>query len=463
MNAILPELILAAAALTLLLLEAFRPGRKTPVYFLVLLGLAGAGWALGRSVDACVWDFLALDASTRYLKALALVAVALVSVYSATFPGFQREGFPWGTYFGLLLLSTVGLFLMMSAKDLLLLLVAIELVSVTSFVLTGIVREDRRSSEAAIKYFLVGAFSAGLMIYGFSILYGLLGTTRIDALLAPTVDLPALPLTGALFFVLAGFGFKLALAPFHMWAPDVYEGAPTPVTAYLSVGPKAAAFGLLLHVLPNHGALRLTPLLAAISALTMTVGNLAALRQTNVKRLLAYSSVAQMGYVLMGFTAAGNNGARAVLIYLSGYVFMNLGAFASVLAMNQASQTESIDGFKGLAQRSMPLALTTMFFMLSLTGIPPFVGFIGKFSLFSAVLQSTGLVWLAVVAAVNSVISFAYYFSIVRAMFFETSDRPAPLSFSPALAGCLALTGVVTVAVGIFPNTFLLLVQKVLP
>lgn len=463
MNAIVPELILTAAALALFLLEAFRPGRKTPAVLLAALGLAGAAWALGGPVDGCAWDFLAFDAATRYLKGLALIAVGLVSVFSATFPAFQRKDFSWGTFFGLLLLSTVGLFFMMSARDILMLLIAIELVSLTSFVLTGILREDRRSSEAAIKYFLVGAFSAGLLIYGFSILYGLTGTTRIDALLTATVDLPALPLTGALFFILAGFGFKLALAPFHMWAPDVYEGAPTPVTAYLSVGPKAAAFGLLLHVLPNHGALHLTPLLAALSALTMTVGNLAALRQTNVKRLLAYSSVAQMGYVLMGFTAAGNNGARSVLVYLSGYVFMNLGAFASVLAMGQESKTESIDGFKGLAQRSLPLALTTMFFMLSLTGVPPFIGFIGKFSLFSAVLQSPGLLWLAVVAAVNSVVSFAYYFSIVRAMFFDPNERPAPLSFSPALAGCLALTGVVTAAVGLFPNTFLLLVQKVLP
>jgi hypothetical protein len=280
----------------------------------------------------------------------------------------------------------------------------------------------------------VGAFSTGIMVFGMSLLYGITGGTSLTALTGPSLAaFPVLPLVGALVFVLAGFGFKLALAPFHMWAPDVYEGAPTPITAFLSVAPKAAAFGMLIRFFQNHTALHVTVILAVVAAVTMTVGNLAALRQTNVKRMLAYSSIAQMGYVMMGLVAGGAAGFRAVLVYLVAYVLMNVGIFASVIAVGEDSQSESIEGFSGLAFRSLPLALTTTVFLLSLTGIPPLVGFIGKFSLFSATLQAPGLVWLAVVGAVNTVISLVYYFSIVRAMFFGPAARPE----SPRLPGPL--------------------------
>ncbi|MBK8574868.1 MAG: NADH-quinone oxidoreductase subunit N [Elusimicrobia bacterium] len=301
----------------------------------------------------------------------------------------------------------------MSATDFLMILIAIELISLSSFVLTGFCLDDQRSSEAALKYFVVGAFSTGIMVFGMSILYGVTGGTSLVSLTGEGAALfPVLPLAGALFFILAGFGFKLALVPFHMWAPDVYEGAPTPITAFLSVAPKAAAFGMMIRFFQNHGGLHVTVLLAVLSALTMTVGNLAALRQTNVKRLLAYSSVAQMGYVMMGIVAGGSIGIQSVLVYLAAYLFMNLGAFSSVIAVGEDARTESIEGFSGLASRSLPLALMTTVFLLSLTGIPPLVGFIGKFSLFSATLQTQGLVWLAVVGAVNSVISLAYYFPL---------------------------------------------------
>jgi hypothetical protein len=238
------------------------------------------------------------------------------------FPGPKKSRFIGEPFRGSLLLATVGLFFLVSATDFLVILIAIELISVSSFVLTGFLREDRRASEAAMKYFMVGAFSAGLMVFGMSLLYGITGGTSLAALTGEGAGtLPALPLVGALFFILAGFGFKLALVPFHMWAPDVYEGAPTPITAFLSVAPKAAAFGMMIRFFQNHTALHVTVLLAVLSAVTMTVGNLAALRQTNVKRLLAYSSVAQMGYVLMGVVAGGSAGTHAVLVYLAAYIF----------------------------------------------------------------------------------------------------------------------------------------------
>ena len=464
---VLPELLLTAVAVVLLLVDDGRRERKGLTLFLAGGALLGAGVLSWASPDGVAFNMLTLDATGRLLKVLLAGAVMMVLAFSSSFSGFagsKEKPFHWGTFAGLLLLSTVGLFFLVSASDFLVILIAIELISVSSFVLTGFLREDRRASEAAIKYFMVGAFSAGLMVFGMSLLYGITGGTSLSALTGEGAStLPALPLAGALFFILAGFGFKLALVPFHMWAPDVYEGAPTPITAFLSVAPKAAAFGMMIRFFQNHTALHVTALLAVLSAVTMTVGNLAALRQTNVKRLLAYSSVAQMGYVMMGIVAGGSAGTQAVLIYLAAYLFVNLGAFASVIVVGEDAKTESIEGFSGLASRSLPLALTITVFLLSLTGIPPLVGFIGKFSLFSATLQVPGLVWLAVVSAVNSVISLVYYFSIVRLMFFGSTPRTDAVSVSNPLLTCLTLTGTVTLLAGVFPNLLLVLVKSVWP
>lgn len=465
LSLVLPELLLTAAAALLLLADDGRRERKGFSLAVTVAALAGAALLALMSSDGTAFHMLVLDGAGRFLKALLAVAVVAVLALGSGFGGFagtREKPFHWGTFCGLLLLSTVGLFFLVSAADFLVILIAIELISVSSFVLVGFSRDDRRAGEAAVKYFMVGAFSAALMVFGMSILYGLTGGTALSALAGESASaLPALPLAGALFFILAGFGFKLALVPFHMWAPDVYEGAPTPITAFLSVAPKAAAFGMMIRFFQNHAALHVTVLLALVSAATMTVGNLAALRQTNVKRLLAYSSVAQMGYVLMGIVAGGAAGARAVLIYLAAYLFMNLGAFASVIAVGEDAQTESIDGFSGLAARSLPLALTTTVFLLSLTGIPPLVGFIGKFSLFSATLQAPGLVWLAVVGAVNSVISLVYYFSIVRLMFFGAPARPGPVALPRPVFACLTITSALTLLAGVFPNWLIALAQSV--
>lgn len=467
LSLLVPELLLTVAAVVLLLADNGRREQKGFSLGVAGAALAGAAALAWASCDGSAFHMLTLDATGRLLKVLLAVAVGMVLAFSSGFSGFKGNSgkiFAWGTFTALLLLATVGLFLLVSASDFLVILIAIELISVSSFVLTGFLREDRRSSEAAVKYFMVGAFSAALMVFGMSLLYGITGTTSMAPLTGEgAAALPALPLAGALFFILAGFGFKLALVPFHMWAPDVYEGAPTPVTAFLSVAPKAAVFGMMIRFFQNSTALHVTGLLAVLSALTMTVGNLAALRQTNIKRLLAYSSVAQMGYVMMGIVAGGASGGQSVLIYLAAYILVNLGAFASVIAVGEDAKTESIEGFSGLASRSLPLALTTTLFLLSLTGIPPLVGFIGKFSLFSATLQSTGLVWLAVVGAVNSVISLVYYFSVVRLMFFGTTSRTGPVALPAPLLACVTLTGAFTLVAGVFPNLLLTLVKSVWP
>jgi NADH-quinone oxidoreductase subunit N len=372
----------------------------------------------------------------------------------------------------------LGLFLMASATDLLMAYLAIELVSMTSYVLAGFKKGDRRAAEASLKYVIYGGVASGVMLFGMSYLYGLLGTTSF-AQLGPKVlqlqatGLPAaatkLTLVVALVFVTAGIGYKVAAVPWHMWCPDVYEGAPTPFTAFLSVGPKAAGFALAARFF--YGALAGPSAVAGglgeavagvpwpaivgiISAVTMTLGNLTALAQTNVKRLLAYSSIAHAGYTLMGLSTASDLGAQAIMIYMLVYLVMNVGAFLVVILVAEATGSESILDYKGLAKRH-PLAATAFaVFLFSLTGIPPFAGFVGKWYLFYAVLQRVpgpGGNWyatLAVIGALNSAVSLYYYVRIVRAMFIDPPYSTEPSSYKPnGIYQTLLATGAVAVVV----------------
>ncbi|MBK8871379.1 MAG: NADH-quinone oxidoreductase subunit N [Elusimicrobia bacterium] len=465
---LLPELALTAGALALFLGDNGRGDQKKWAFSIAVFSLVVAGILALVSPNSSAFGVLTLDPLARFLKGVLSVSVLSVMGFCSGFSAFRSgEGgkpFSWGTFLGMMLLSTVGLFLLVSASDFLTILISIELVSLTSFVLTGYCREDKRASEAAIKYFLVGGFSTGFMVFGMSLLYGVTGSTQLSSFVGSTgASLPALPLAGALVFVLAGFGFKLAMAPFHLWAPDVYEGAPTPITAFLSVAPKMAAFGMLIRFFQGaEGSIILT-VVALLSALTMTVGNLGALRQTNLKRLLAYSSIAQMGYVMMGLVAGGAAGGQSVLIYLAVYVVMNLGAFACVIAVTEDARSETMESFSGTAARSLPLALVTAVFLLSLTGLPPLAGFIGKFSLFSAALQVPGLVWLAVVGALNSVVSLVYYFSIVRHMFFGTPRQQSKPHLPAPVLAVVAAAGAFTLIVGVFPNLLVTVVRSVWP
>jgi NADH-quinone oxidoreductase subunit N len=460
LSSLLPEIILSVAALLAMVGEgAARPRRGLWISFSVAAVLAALVAVVVTPLrESPVLGMLAVDGSARFFKVVLLGGVLLVfgmsSAYDRFLKGEEGKSIPWGTFCALLLFSTVGLLFLVSATDFILILIALELLSITSFVMTGFLRE-RRSAEAAVKFFLVGAFSSALFIYGASILYGLVGSTTLSALAAADpLALPRLPLIGGFLFILAGFGFKLALVPFHMWVPDAYEGAPTPVTAYLSVAPKAAALGALLRVLPNHGELDLTFVLAVLAAVTMTLGNLAALRQQNVKRLLGYSSIAQMGYALVGFVAAGTLGVTAVMIYALAYLVMNLGAFACVIAVSNRTGVETVDGFSGIARRSLPLALATTVFMLSLTGLPPMVGFIGKFAVFAAAMAE-GWEWLAVVGVLNSVVSLYYYFSIVHRMFFNEPSGSEEVGMAPALTACVSIALVFTLWAGLFPHSML--------
>ncbi len=481
-----PEIFLSTLALAVLLGEAFWPQQRKLWMSAGFLGLIVTGLhqlaffgtgiypgaaALGFNPIATnggwiqyntVFGMFAVDSLAIFFKLLIIASVIMVLWLSSDYREYAES--PSGTYVSLLLLATVGMMFLVSSIDLLLAIISLEMLSISSFILTGFVYKRVSSAEAAIKYYLVGAFSAGIMLFGISYYYGYFGSTSLNELLrfSASGQRPDLVLSMVLVFLIAGLGFKLSIVPFHMWAPDAYEGAPTPITAFLSTGSKAAAVGFLIRLLGNHEALGITPVLSTLAALTMTVGNLGALRQTNVKRLLAYSSIAQVGYILVAIVAGSSLGTQAAMIYTFVYVFMNLGLFAGFLILSNQSQIDDLPTFAGLSARSMGLALAVFVFALSLAGLPPMGGFVGKFAIFSSIITRSDLVWLGIVAVINSVISLYYYFRIVHQMFFRDSETSSPVAFTPALMSCLVVALGVTLLAGIVPNHILGWVRSIL-
>jgi NADH-quinone oxidoreductase subunit N len=448
-----PEVALTAGGLAILILGlvwrdegAYRP--------LVTLGIGVSVAALvisliGSGMQPTLLEGgLAVDPYTNFFRVLGSGCAALVLVLAL---GHDRLGneFP-----GLLLFATLGILLTAGGSNLVMIYVGIELLSIASYILAGLLRDEPRSNEAALKYFFYGAVASAVMVYGFSFLLGLTGSISLSGVAAglaeqtaaASVRWVALP---AIALMMVGFGFKVAAVPFHQWSPDVYEGAPTPITAFLSVGPKAAGFAVMARVLlvalPGL-QMDWMVLIAALSVVTMTVGNLVALAQTGMKRMLAYSSIAQAGYMLIGLVAlqarSGDplgDGLAALLVYLVAYLFTNLGAFAVVLAVEDATGSDDMANFSGLVRRSPLLAGTLVFYFLSLVGIPPLACFLGKLFIFGAAVRAE-LYWLAAVGVVNSVISLAYYFNVVRLMFFERAEGEAELPVAPNVAVTLALT-----------------------
>jgi NADH-quinone oxidoreductase subunit N len=371
-------------------------------------------------------------------------------------PYLRVEGLRAGEYYFLILCATLGMMFMASGVDLITLFIGLETMAVSFYVLAGYLKPNPRSNEAAVKYFLLGAFSLGVLLYGMSILYGVTGTTSLEGTAAALADQGSSPLLVlAVVLVGAGMGFKIAAVPFHMWAPDVYEGAPTPVTAFLSVGSKAASFAMLIRIfmegLPSLGA-EWTALFWGLAVVTMTVGNIAALTQSNLKRLLAYSSIAHAGYLLMGVVAGTQRGVAAMLVYVGVYLFMQLGAFA-ILSMLRRKDVvgDELKDLSGLYFRQPAAAFAMLIFMLSLGGIPPTAGFMGKFWLFSAAIDS-GFVWLAVIGVVNSAISLYYYVRVVVFMWLKEETLGSPIVIRPAIAAALVIAVVGSVLFGVYPQ-----------
>lgn len=465
-----PELLLLLTALLVMSLDAIQLGREDKRWlpYVTLAGLA-ASLIATITLWGCntrVLFVLSCDPFALVVKAVALVAVGLVvlisDVYIRTHSRFQGE------FYALLLFATLAISLLSGATNLVMIFLAFDFVSIASYVLTGFLRGDQRSAEAGMKYFLYGAALSAMMLYGMSWFYGLTGSTDLDAIasglleMGGPVRLVALP---ALILMAAGFAFKIGAVPFHQWAPDAYEGAPTPVTAFLSVGPKVAGFAVIMRVfltMVPGGFVDLTldwrSLLMAISVVTMTVGNLVALWQDNIKRLLAYSSIAQAGYILIGVVAASPRGITAVLVYLGAYVLTNLGAFAAVISFANQTGSYTIEDYAGLSQRAPAVALVLIICLLSLGGIPPTAGFVGKLWIFSAAIEG-GLIWLAVVGVINNVISFSYYWKIIRAVYLTPTQMVERFTTSPTMAVALGVTAAGVLIIGVFPGPLLSLIQ----
>lgn len=456
---LLPELVLASGVLVLLVATALTPRRRQGWLSWLALGVlaasAAAVLAVVRPVPVDVAKgLISVDAFAAFFKGIFLLAAALTVLLSMRY--LDTEGASHGSYMFLVLCATLGMMFMASGTDLVVIFVGLETMAIAFYILAGLLKGDRRSNEAAVKYFLLGAFSLGILLYGISILYGMSGTTNLRALAEAVAARGRDPwLILALILVAAGIGFKIAAVPFHMWAPDVYEGAPTPITAFLSVGSKAASFAMLLRIflegLPSLSG-DWTILFYVLAVVTMTVGNIAALTQSNTKRMLAYSSIAHAGYLLIGVIAGTTRGVAAMLIYFVIYAFMQMGAFAVVVLLRRADVIgDELKDLGGLLARQPLAAVAMLVFMLSLGGIPPTAGFMGKFWLFSAAIDAN-YVWLAVIGVLNSAVSLYYYLRVVVFMFMKHEAAGSQPALSPALAAALVVTLAGTLVLGVYPR-----------
>jgi NADH-quinone oxidoreductase subunit N len=464
---ILPEIVLAGFGILIMVSEPFLDRRQRHALgWIALMGTVAALAACVVQANRPGFAFgglVAIDGFSIYFHFL-LVLITMLAVLGS-FRYLDRENMDHGEYYALLLFATIGMGFMASANELILLFLSLETSSLATYVLVGFRRADLKANEAAMKYFLLGSFATAFLLYGIALLFGATGTTFLPELASAlrfSDRLPTLALGGmGLLFV--GLAFKVASAPFQVWTPDVYEGAPTPVTAFLSVGPKAATFAAFLRILITG----LEPadqtwfwVLWVSAVLTMFVGNLGALVQTNIKRMLAYSSIAHAGYILVAFAAGTELGVAAALFYLAAYALMKLGAFSLVSHVSAGEANQAVDDYAGLYRRAPALALCLAVFMFSLIGIPLTGGFFGKFYVFIAAVKADAvgrpLVWLVVLAVINSALSAAYYLRVLKVMFMDAPASEAPLAPVPAsLAFVLTLTALGTLYLGVLPGPVL--------
>jgi NADH-quinone oxidoreductase subunit N len=448
------------------------PKQRKYLLFFVVLGLAFTGLGLWHQQSflmsqnipeiTAFGGTLTVDGFSLFFNWIFLVASFIVAI--ASYRYLEIEGEHHGEYYGLILLANCGMFFLATGTDLVTLFVGLELMALCFYIMVGFLRGDKRSNEAALKYLVLGAFSSGFLVYGFSVLYGLSGSTRLREI---TIALAGRGLWDPLVFLAlattaVGLLFKISAVPFHMWAPDAYEGAPTPITAYLSVGSKAASFAFLVRMFlgPLVGWRDIwVPLLSAVAIATLTVGNLAALSQTNVKRLLAYSSISHAGFILLGLIAGNATGINGVAVYMMVYTFMNLGAFMVLVALRRKDIIgDDMDDLSGLMRKSPVHAVLMLIFLSSLAGIPPTAGFLGKYYIFLALIE-TGHYVLAVVATLYVAVAIYYYFRIVRSMFVSEATDKLPVASSFGLRLALGITGVMTLLIGIYPEPFLQLAR----
>jgi NADH-quinone oxidoreductase subunit N len=438
--------------------------RGNDVAVLGILGIIVAIW-----VSATMWglrerafsDMIIVDHFAIFFKIIFLVAAGFTILTSLQY--LKEEGIQHYEYYVLLLFSTLGMMIMVSGEDLVVIFLGLETMSIAIYILAGYRRDNVKSNESALKYLLLGAFSSAFLLYGIALIYGATGTTNLKLIADFFQGLPLLGHSKMLLMgmglLIVGFGFKVASVPFHMWTPDVYEGAPTPVTGFMAVGVKAAAFAAFLRVF-FYGLPVLqeswTVILWVLAAVTMTLGNVVALAQDNIKRMLAYSSIAHAGYILVAMVAGNELGKVSLIYYLLAYTFMNLGAFAVVILYGRKGEENvSIEDYRGMGLRHPILGLAMAIFMFSLAGIPPTAGFVGKFYVFSAAIKA-GYIWLAIIGILNSAVSVYYYFRVTMKMYMQEPEKELiPLSFKPAMVVALILMAAFTLKIGILPSFYL--------
>ncbi len=456
-----PELGLFGIALVVILLDLFIEQKK------VLAGISVIGLIIPLAFTIALWGeqqasfsgMLVVDNFSLFFKFLILGIAALVILssvdYVSKFARFQGE------YYALILLSAGGMMLMASTGELISIYIALELASISLYVLASFLK-DPKSSEAGLKYMILGAISSAILLLGMAFVFGLTGTTHLDQIAANVgglisggqlTDSPALLL--GIVLLVAGFGFKIASVPFQMWVPDVYEGAPTPITAYLSVASKAAGFAVILRVFYTaFGAETISGdwamIFAVLAAISMTLGNVVAIAQTNIKRMLGYSSIAHAGYIMIGLAAIGTLGKSGVLFFLAGYALANLGAFIAIIAISNKIDSDEITDYSGMARRSPVIAFILAFCLISLIGIPPTVGFMAKFYIFNAAIQEN-LLWLVIIAVLNSVVSAYYYLRVVKLMYVGEPASEEAIPSSISLRITLAITSLGVLVLGIYP------------
>ncbi len=467
---VLPEILLTLVGTLLMFLEAVTSDNKKGIF--APLSIAGLAAALGGTFAAysdpglAFQNMVTVDGFATFFRAL-VIGVGLLAILSST-DYLRRENARGGEFYALILFSIAGQSIMASANELITIFIGIEISSIASYILAGYLRDDPRNNESALKYFLLGSFATAFLLYGVAWIYGATGSTNLieirRALLNGNEPLALVSTAAALIFV--GIAFKISAAPFQSWAPDVYEGAPTPVAAFLSAGPKAAAFAILIRVfLTAFGpiASTWTPLVWGVALATMVVGNFAAILQSNIKRLLAYSSIAHAGYVLVAVTADSGAGSAAAMFYLAAYALTNIGAFAVVTYFGRKGEKYvKVDDFAGLAQRQPAMAAMLTIFLLSLIGVPLTGGFFGKFYIFKAALDAN-LVWLTVLGLLNSAVAAYYYLRILVVMYFrepgESAENLPPAGGALRLAVYASALG--TLLLGIFPSWILDFASKV--
>ena len=465
MTPILPEIFLSVLAMALLLINVFSPGgNKSYLAYFSFFGIVAAAVLVGAGWGGHIESFggsVVLDNFATFFKITFLVAAGLTVLISDKY--MEREECNHGELYPLILFSVVGMMLMASGTDLMTIFLGLEVMSVALYVLAGFNRANKKSNEAGLKYFLLGAFSTGFMLYGMALIYGATGTTRLYkiAVIVGQMTLPSanIMLVAGMLLMMTGFAFKIAAAPFHMWTPDVYEGAPTPMTAFMSAGPKAAGFAALLRLflvaLPTL-QVEWSQVLWVLAVLTMTVGNITALRQDNIKRVLAYSSIAHAGYALVGFAAGNGTGTAGILFYMLSYAFMNIGAFAIIILVAKKGETNgNVSDFAGFGFKRPLLAVVMTIFLFSLAGMPPTAGFIGKFYLFSGAIQK-GYIWLAIIGVLNSAASVYYYLRITVYMYMkEPTEDFDWVQVTPSIALALVIAVAGSLIPGIVPSYIL--------